>query len=62
VISACTICHEEDLIRQQRLSGGQWDRELNKMAGWTPAGKQPSAEEREGIFNYLSATFGPGQP
>jgi sulfite oxidase len=62
VKTACVVCHEEDVIRQQRLTRAQWDRELNKMAGWMPAGTQPSPEDREAILNYLSATFGPGRP
>ncbi|HEY6346039.1 MAG TPA: molybdopterin-dependent oxidoreductase [Bryobacteraceae bacterium] len=62
VMSACRTCHGEDMIRQQRLTRAQWDRELNKMAGWMPSGTQPSGEEREAILNYLSATFGPGRP
>src|SRR5262249_40010998 len=32
--AACTVCHNEDVIQQQRLTRGQWDREINKMTGW----------------------------
>ena len=60
--SACTVCHEEDVIRQQRLTRAQWDRELNKMAGWTPAGRQLNAGDRATILDYLAATFGPRRP
>jgi len=32
--TACLVCHQDDVIRQQRLTRPQWDRELNKMTGW----------------------------
>jgi hypothetical protein len=60
--SACMVCHEDDVIRQQRLTRAQWDRELNKMAGWMPSDRQMSAADRETILNYVSATFGPRRP
>jgi DMSO/TMAO reductase YedYZ molybdopterin-dependent catalytic subunit len=60
--SVCVVCHEDDVIRQQRLTRAQWDRELNKMAGWMPADRQPSPSDREALLNYLSATFGPRRP
>jgi sulfite oxidase len=50
----CLKCHEEDLMRQQRLTRAQWDREINKMAGWTSVDK----DDREGILNYLAANYG----
>lgn len=53
---ACLTCHEEDVIRQQRLTRAQWDREINKMTGW---GAQVKAEHRESLLNYLLANFGP---
>jgi len=54
--TACHTCHEDDVIRQQRLTRAQWDRELNKMTGW---GAQVSPELRESFLDYLSANFGP---
>jgi sulfite oxidase len=53
--TTCLNCHEEDVIRQQRLTRAQWDREINKMALWSPMDKG----DREGILDYLSANFGP---
>ena len=29
--NACVVCHDDDVIRQQRLTRAQWDREINKM-------------------------------
>ena len=54
--NACLICHEDDVIRQQRLTRAQWDRELNKMTGW---GAQVSPNIRDSFLDYLSTNFGP---
>ncbi len=54
--NTCLTCHEDDVIRQQRLTRAQWDRELNKMSGW---GAQVSPDLRESFLDYLSANFGP---
>jgi DMSO/TMAO reductase YedYZ molybdopterin-dependent catalytic subunit len=60
--SACLVCHDEDMIRQQRLTRAQWDRELNKMSGWMPADRQLNPSDRQTILDYLSANFGPRRP
>jgi hypothetical protein len=54
--AACLTCHEEDVVRQQRLNRGQWEREIDKMVRWGSAVKP---EDREGILNYLVTHFGP---
>ena len=54
--NACLVCHEDDVIRQQRLTRAQWDRELKKMTGW---GARIKDEEREGFLDYLFANYGP---
>jgi len=46
----CLGCHEPDVIRQQRLTRAQWDRELNKMVGW---GARLRPEDRETFLDYL---------
>ena len=46
----CTTCHEEDVIRQQRLTRAQWERELNKMTSW---GAHVQPERLENLLNYL---------
>ncbi|HLJ14436.1 MAG TPA: molybdopterin-dependent oxidoreductase [Bryobacteraceae bacterium] len=52
--AACHACHGQDMIRQQRLTRAQWEREVNKMAGW---GAQVKPEERTGILKYLAGHF-----
>jgi len=52
--SVCLGCHDESMMRQQRLTRAQWDRELNKMAGW---GAEMKPDEREKILNYLANMF-----
>jgi DMSO/TMAO reductase YedYZ molybdopterin-dependent catalytic subunit len=47
----CLVCHEEDVIRQQRLTRTQWDRELNKMIGW---GARLRPEDRETLLDYFT--------
>lgn len=46
----CLTCHQDDVIRQQRLTRAQWDRELNKMIGW---GARVRPEDRETFLDYL---------
>jgi sulfite oxidase len=48
--NTCLVCHQDDVIRQQRLTREQWDRELNKMAGW---GARIRAEDRSALLDYL---------
>lgn len=52
----CLTCHEADLIVQQRLTEGGWDRELTKMTRW---GAVVPEGERATILRYLAQTFGP---
>jgi len=54
--AACMACHDEGMMRQQRLTQAQWDRELNKMTGW---GATMSPEQRAAILDYLAAQFHP---
>jgi uncharacterized protein YbdZ (MbtH family) len=44
------------MMRQQRLTRAQWDRELAKMSGW---GAPVKPEQREAILDYLSSSFKP---
>jgi DMSO/TMAO reductase YedYZ molybdopterin-dependent catalytic subunit len=54
--SACSLCHDDDVIRQQRLTREQWDREINKMTGW---GAKVKDEDRAGLLDCLFANYGP---
>jgi DMSO/TMAO reductase YedYZ molybdopterin-dependent catalytic subunit len=54
--TTCGVCHEDDLIRQQRLTRADWDREIDKMIGW---GARLRDEDRARFLDYLSGNFGP---
>ncbi len=54
--STCLTCHEEDVIRQQRLTRAQWDRELTKMTNW---GAPVNPQNHDAILNYLANQYGP---
>ena len=53
---ACGVCHDDGMIRQQRLTRAQWDREISKMAGW---GAKVKDEDRAGLLDYLFTNYGP---
>ena len=54
---ACRVCHETDVIFQQRLTRAQWDRELSKMINW---GARPmSGEDRQALLDFLVKIAGP---
>ena len=53
---SCVTCHDEDVIRQQRLSRVQWDREINKMVGW---GARVQPDTRDSLLDYLQRIAGP---
>jgi DMSO/TMAO reductase YedYZ molybdopterin-dependent catalytic subunit len=50
----CLACHEEDVIRQQRLTRAQWDREITKMTNW---GAPIKPDNRDSILNYLAQRY-----
>jgi DMSO/TMAO reductase YedYZ molybdopterin-dependent catalytic subunit len=52
----CLVCHEEDMIIQQRLTRSQWDKEVDKMVHW---GATVQVEERGALLDYLAKAFGP---
>jgi DMSO/TMAO reductase YedYZ molybdopterin-dependent catalytic subunit len=54
--NACVACHEDDVIRQQRLTRAQWDAEINKMIGW---GAKVADQDRTALLDYLAGSYGP---
>jgi hypothetical protein len=54
--AGCLTCHDDHMMRQQRLTRAQWDREVTKMTGWGAAVKP---DDRNAILDYLSAHFKP---
>jgi DMSO/TMAO reductase YedYZ molybdopterin-dependent catalytic subunit len=52
---SCMVCHGDDVIRQQRLSAAQWDREINKMTGW---GAKVGDDQRKTLIDYLLSIAG----
>ena len=53
---SCIGCHESDVIEQQRLTRGQWDKEIDKMVRW---GAKVDAGDREDFLRFLVDRFGP---
>lgn len=53
---ACFGCHDDHMMRQQRLTRAQWDREVTKMTGW---GAPVKPEQRDGMLDYLSERYKP---
>src|SRR5205085_9750093 len=54
--AACHVCHDEDIIKMQRLTPPQWDREIKKMEAW---GAVVKPDERDAIVKYLSDHYKP---
>ncbi len=52
--STCLVCHGDDVIKQQRLTRTQWDREIDKMVRW---GAKVKDSDRAAILDYLSKSF-----
>ena len=53
---SCGVCHDEDMVRQQRLTRAQWDREITKMSGW---GAKVHDQDRAALLDYLFSSYGP---
>ncbi|MBX7222853.1 MAG: c-type cytochrome [Blastocatellia bacterium] len=51
----CVVCHEADLIVQQRLDRAGWKREIGKMVRW---GTKLTDAETEKLADYLALHFG----
>ena len=53
---ACLVCHDADIIEQQKLSKTGWTRSVEKMMRWGAA--IPDAE-KEPLVDYLVSRFPP---
>jgi len=56
VRQTCVVCHDADLIAQQRLSEAGWSREIDKMIRW---GASITDDERGRLLGYLIRQFPP---
>jgi hypothetical protein len=52
----CLVCHDADVIRQQRLTRAQWEREIDKMTTW---GARVQPQQRQTLLDYLQQLAGP---
>jgi cytochrome c5 len=52
----CLLCHEADLIVQQRLGKPGWVREVDKMIRW---GSVLTEAEKTTVVDYLALSFPP---
>ena len=50
----CMGCHEEDVVKQQRLSRGQWEKEVEKMGRW---GSKFKPSDKDAIVDYLAKEY-----
>ena len=48
--NSCLVCHGNDVVTQQRLTRGQWEREVDKMVRW---GARVKPEDRDAFLDYL---------
>jgi cytochrome c5 len=53
---ACLVCHDADIIEQQKLSKTGWTNSVNKMVRWGAA--IPDAE-KDPLIEYLASRFPP---
>lgn len=53
---ACLVCHDADIIEQQKLSKTGWTRSVEKMMRW---GATVPDAEKEPLVDYLASRFGP---
>jgi cytochrome c5 len=54
--NSCLLCHEIDLVQQQRLTQPGWSREVDKMVRW---GAVVADKDKEPLVAYLFKNYGP---
>src|SRR5215472_14352077 len=57
--TACTSCHDNRIVLQQRLSKTAWGKEVDKMMKW---GAIVDPSDRDALVDYLSRNFPPEKP
>ncbi len=60
VRSRCLVCHQTDLIQQQRLTRDGWQREVDKMVRW--GAKVDGDAERQALIDALASAEGSRAP
>jgi len=53
---ACLVCHDADIIEQQKLSKTGWTRSIEKMMRW---GASVTEADKEPLVEYLAGHFPP---
>src|SRR5262245_13462447 len=53
---ACLVCHDADIIAQQKLSKTGWTRSVEKMMRW---GAAVSDADKDALVDYLAANHPP---
>jgi cytochrome c5 len=53
---ACLVCHDADIITQQKLSAGGWTRSVEKMMRW---GATVTDADKAPLVEYLASRYGP---
>jgi cytochrome c5 len=53
---ACLVCHDADIIQQQKLSKTGWTRSVEKMMRW---GASLTEADKEPLVDYLASKYPP---
>lgn len=53
--STCMVCHGTDVMEQQRLNRGQWEKEVDKMVRW---GADVKPEYKNQLVDFLNSRWG----
>lgn len=53
---ACLVCHDADIIEQQRMAKPGWTRSVDKMIRW---GAAVSDADKDPLLDYLATRFPP---
>jgi hypothetical protein len=56
VKAACVGRHAEEMVAGQKITRGQWEKEVDKMVRW---GAQVKPEDREALIDFLASRAPP---